>query len=333
MKHPPQQIPGKLIKRLLFFGALAYYARQNRDGQLRRRSKVISIFSAPRGGSTWLAETLQQLPRSVALLEPLHKDAYREIRQLDLGWDPYIPEQAQWPEAEALFSRLFDGRLTPWRNYITSPWRHLLRPDFVVIKFVRGNLCLPWLVNRFSDIHPVVLLRHPCAVVASQLRHPLWSWAHGMQQFQYPAGRYSDEFYAQFADITRSLRHPDEILAARWAIFTAHVLKHREHNRKWHTMAYERIYSEPAEELARLARFLELDTPPTLNTGTISASTIAGSSDRIQSGAQLSHWRQTLEPAQIRRIMNVVRELGVECYSADQVEPDYGQLYATGPGA
>ena len=58
--------------------------------------EAVVIFSDPRGGSTWLMEMLEQIPRSTTIFEPLHAELGLMEEELDLGWRPYIPADYQW---------------------------------------------------------------------------------------------------------------------------------------------------------------------------------------------------------------------------------------------
>jgi len=44
----------------------------------------------------------------------------------------------------------------------------------MIIKFVRANRLLPWMCQTFDIRSPVLLVRYPCAVIASQLKSTAW---------------------------------------------------------------------------------------------------------------------------------------------------------------
>lgn len=75
-------------------------------------SENLVMCSAPRGGSTWLAELLTEVPRTALLFEPMY------VRMRDTGpfqglsivsYQP-VPESASWPELEAAFNDVLRGK-------------------------------------------------------------------------------------------------------------------------------------------------------------------------------------------------------------------------------
>lgn len=44
-------------------------------------------------------------------------------------------------------------------------------------------MLLPWIVKNFN-VNPILLIRHPCAVVNSQIRHENWNHI-GKEQISY----------------------------------------------------------------------------------------------------------------------------------------------------
>ncbi len=146
-----------------------------------KNTQNISIFSSPRGGSTWLAQTLASLLKGNIVWEPLfYKPSkrgilyqafkYPERYALDFKWNPYLPEDVNHEKAFRFFSRLFSKEIVNLELYRYNDLKLVCSKKWFVYKFCYGNNLLPWLVNRF-EIKPILLLRHPCAVVASQLHH------------------------------------------------------------------------------------------------------------------------------------------------------------------
>ena len=76
------------------------------------------LFTDPRGGSTWLSEAINRIPKTVVLWEPLN--IYKVDQVVKLGFAntnlQYIPELATWEEAYLFFEKLFKGRILS--NYI-----------------------------------------------------------------------------------------------------------------------------------------------------------------------------------------------------------------------
>src|SRR5690606_852588 len=133
------------------------------------------IFSDPRGGSTWLMQIVKQVTNKPILWEPLHVKNVPELQKIGFGWRQYIPEQANWTEAKEFFDKLFKGKiLNPWIMQQTTK-QELLQADQLVVKFCRGNALMPYLTSTYSfKYKPIFMVRHPFAVVASQMKHGGW---------------------------------------------------------------------------------------------------------------------------------------------------------------
>src|SRR5690606_7146300 len=70
------------------------------------------IFAEPRGGSTWLMETIQMITQEPVIWEPLHLGRKNNpFKKLNFEWRQYIPEEMEWEEAKILFSKLFSGKI------------------------------------------------------------------------------------------------------------------------------------------------------------------------------------------------------------------------------
>src|SRR5690606_8614167 len=113
-------------------------------------NKARIICGDPRGGTTWLAQLLNQLPGSALIWEPLAVSEVREVNALNFQWRQFIPQNESWPEARALMERILSGRLlSPYLCQQTTPgqFRHA---SHLLIKFCRANQLLPWLTKQFN---------------------------------------------------------------------------------------------------------------------------------------------------------------------------------------
>jgi hypothetical protein len=173
--------------------------RKLRNGLCQVVSKMVNfdpnenlvIFGDARGGSTWMAELIGQVPKTVLLWEPLHIGRVDYFKQLNFAWRQHIPEDETWYEAQGAFEQLFRGKvLTHYTCSFSSPF-YFLFADRMLVKFCRANALVPWLTRVFDfKYEPIYLVRHPFAVVASQLSHP--AWESKFDGYQIPDGPYND---------------------------------------------------------------------------------------------------------------------------------------------
>lgn len=219
--------------------------------------KSVIITGSPRSGTTWLAEILQQEKGAYMLFEPLSLKNKR-VRKIGFDWRQFIPEGANWPEAESMFNDLSSGKyLTPWM-LSHSERSGLLKADFFILKFVRANLLLPWLIDIIKpDRDPVFIVREPFSVVKSQLSH---NWIEQKKvNFQLPVSRYSNEYYGQFEPILKKVETPVEFLIARWCLDNHYLLNHQDNDSKWITVKYEDLNSAPEREIRRICNRWKID--------------------------------------------------------------------------
>lgn len=143
---------------------------------LRRQhdlSNTIVLTGLPRSGTTWLGEILNTLPNSAMLFEPLHLRFVPEAAAAGFTWNNLIHPDEDKPEAVTFMRNVLSGRvLNVWtaRDLKIS---NCLNTEFFIVKFVRAENLLSWMAANFPIRKPLFLIRHPCAVVSSQLKRHL----------------------------------------------------------------------------------------------------------------------------------------------------------------
>jgi hypothetical protein len=290
--------------------------------------KNILIFGNSRGGTTILAELFLNRNRAV-IWEPLMPNAlkyYNADFVGNLGNIPYIAPEVFWSDANDFFTKLFGG------IYLSSAmFKYNLKdndywnPNQVIMKFCRGNALLPWLCNNF-DIKPIYLIRHPLAVVSSQLQHMNFrGYKVHADTMSYQNGKYL-KLFEMYRDQIRNIRSIEEMFAVWWCLSNAGPLIINEANRKWITVSYEMLIKQPEFEYERVTSHTgnSFSSDYLLKLKRPSASSIAGFKD-FEKGNQLSVWRNHLSRGQIKLILNKVYQFGFTMYS-DKSEPDYTKL-------
>ncbi|MBZ0205145.1 MAG: sulfotransferase [Flavobacteriales bacterium] len=279
-------------------------------------SRAILLFASPRGGSTWMEEMLATIPRTATIWEPLDLDRGTGFRELGFGWRQHIPEETRWPEAEELFTCLFSGKLlSPYLAQATTP-AELRAADRLIVKFVRGHLLLPWLVKRFSMPKPVLLVRHPCAVVASMMKHGAWD-EHPIPP-PLPAAHRYDELVMHYHNIAGTIRTKEEYLAHIWCSTHAYLLKHPLNDKAWTTITYEELLLDTEGTLKKVFAPWGMPVPQAaLELSKHPSRTTRPGSPTAQPLDQLTHWRSLLDQGQQDRILGMVERFDVDLYGTD----------------
>lgn len=296
----------------------------------------IGVFSNPRGGSTWLANSLNVSENSAIVWEPLFKYrkfhinalnpfSYPEIHEIGFGWNQHIPENANWQEAFEFFDALFAKEIKNIKLYRFNDLSKIKQANTFIYKFCFGNLVLPYLVNHFN-LKSVFMLRHPCSVVSSQLNHS-WKYLQKDATFNVPDMRFND-IYQKHEHLLKNIKYPEENLVALWAITNNYIIRHPDNNKKWITIAYEDLYLRKEEVLKKIYEKLNLKWTDkiTIELNKKSFTSNLNTKSYIGKKEQLDVWKKRLTSDQIKRIFNLLDKFEIDYYS-DLAEPDYSIIY------
>ena len=285
--------------------------------------KTILVAGWARSGTTWLAEALSAIPRSAILFEPFHPERVPEAASADFATAGILAPGEGTPAQKLFMQRVLEGRVLNWWTCSSNPLARAVRPDVWIVKEIRANYLLEWILGTFPVHRAVLIVRHPCATVASRMSQG-WSPGHADTKVkQFAALRR----YPHLQALCRDLSDPVEVLAARWCIMNYVPLILRP--RPFHVLAYESVATRGVEALGPLFADWGLDVPSTLEASLrrASSTTKAGSMQGIVHSQPIDQWKRKLTPDQIARILKVVRRFGMDCYS-EECEPDYDRLTA-----
>jgi len=286
---------------------------------------TIVVACTGRGGSTWLAQIVSTLPHHHLLWEQLHWRTNPECQDYGFGEPIYLTNERARTEQEQFVRRVLTGQtlssaINTSRYF--QPW-DLIRVRAYVAKFVTANMLLPWMVETFG-VRTIYMVRHPCAVVASQMKHERWDEVekefceHPVLFQEYPHLRRTFE----------AINSTEEILAFNWAVQNIIPLKHP-NPKPWITTTYEALVEDGMNEVERI--FGELGEPvpqraePMLNR---SSATSSEASSNHRNREQLTKWRKRLSTAQIGRILEVVDDSGIAVYD-DGLYPNLDRASVT----
>ncbi|HDY90380.1 MAG TPA: hypothetical protein ENH82_19955, partial [bacterium] len=159
----------------------------------------IIIAGSGRSGTTWVQDVLAIANDRDTVFEPLHPAGAKKARPFSYKYhDPSekvddlyrFINTALKGEMRTLWAvyRIRPDKFNPIKHkpkYVIAHFRkfltHLRKYKLpsgqraLVVKFIRANLLLPWMSQNFNS-PMVLLLRHPCAVIASRLSIPDRDW-------------------------------------------------------------------------------------------------------------------------------------------------------------
>jgi hypothetical protein len=217
-------------------------------GRGDHRSSVF-LAGSGRSGTTWVSAVIN------------HRNAYRFV------FEPFHPGRVGMMEdfRRRQYLRPGDRReeyLGPARTALTGGIRSLWTDRFNnklvarrrLIKDIRANLLLGWIHENFPGMPIILLLRHPCAVVASQLA---LGWQEVLLETMEQEELVEDFLLPVEAEI-RAARDPFERHLFSWCIENYVPLRQFGPG-EIHLAFYESFLVHPERELRRLFSFLGED--------------------------------------------------------------------------
>ncbi|MEO1202925.1 MAG: sulfotransferase domain-containing protein, partial [Pseudomonadota bacterium] len=216
-----------------------------------------------------------------------------------------------WPDGEAFMDDVLSARVL---NNWTASRLPLRRAAFVrrwVIKFVRANPLLAWMVEQFDMPKPILVVRHPCAVYSS------WTYRN-WPVADYPPPKQCRYFSAfpEHLGIRDEIHSKEEYFAAAWCMEHSAVFRQLPADR-YHLCFYEDLLANPEAELSRLCSVSELELPASIADVLKRPSGKASDTLDSDSNRQLSLWQQKLPEQTAERIIGVLRRFDLELYDTN----------------
>lgn len=309
---------------------------------------TILVVGAPRSGTTWLMKILSTLPRYTNIFEPLNPIWCPESFEIGFRSRTYLSLDTNWPEGEDYLKKTFTGQianlaikdsliasLLPGLS-IENVMRQLLG-DKLVVKSVNINRLLPWIAERFHLRNIFFIIRHPCAVVASQLKTGLCGYRPSSPPYKdiFPTlDNILDEaskikrLDLDIIDKLKKIKTREEILAASWCLDN-YIPFSLPKPHTWSLVIYEKLVKDGENEIIRLFNKIdEKKIPRSAFQKLEKPSMLAEREDYKlikKPDQQLAKWKKSLSEKQIERILEIASDFGFDFYSRE-LEPDYKKI-------
>ena len=302
---------------------------------------TVIIAGSGRSGTTWVQDSLARANNLQTIFEPLHPIGVPAAGEFAYK---YYGADADDQNLKLFMDQVLSGNYRSlWMNYRIRPDRfNFVRegiPNAVynfrrliqhynkyrvkgehgfIIKFIRANLMLPWLVRQYN-VRALYVTRHPCAVIASRLSLGGKDWTS-----QLSLDRYRDDpvvvrlIQHEFGvDITDSFSTVaaltcvwciENLLAIKWANEAGYMVT-----------SYEKLLLEPEREWERVIGGLGLlYVPGSALREKPSQQVSTKMQGKAFSESYLGKWRQSLTVDQINEISSVLDRFSCSIYSVDE---------------
>jgi len=177
------------------------------------------------------------------------------------------------------------------------------------------------MTEKFPTKPPILIIRHPCAVVASKILHGGWKnyklkWGYDSRFI---------EAYPWVIDILRDIKTEEEVCAATWCMdYFAALSTPKPH--PWILVSYEKLVNQGESELQRIFNALDMYLPEDAVKQLKVPSWSARKECPIITGEDLlADYKKFLSKNKIKRILDLVSLFGLNFYGED-LEPDYNRL-------
>jgi len=316
--------------------------------KINAQSSVL-LIGAPRSGTTWVMEMIEALGDYRVVFESFHTGFYPISRKfisrfLDdpvyrVVYRPYLPVYYEDSDLEKYIGMVLRGRVSGyWGSPPTRLAKNLrwLKAERVLVKDVWIPRLLPWIIHRFyHEIkRSLLLVRHPCAVIESQIRtcigNPLCRYSRhivkkavlkqldGIEELKDVA----DRIRPKLMNIDKSV----ELLAAIWSMDYFIPLYHNTGN-LYTVIAYEDLVLRPARTIKSLVQLLELGSIENseklsrliVHRATTTKEVVSKTFDNVYK------WRNRLSRQQIESILRVTNAFNLIIYDKN-IEPNYDAL-------
>lgn len=296
---------------------------------------TIIVSGAPRSGTTWLAELLRSLSGYKFLNEPLLLSNSKEARDAGFAWRTHISPDESHPQFRAFFERALSGRLPNgplWHYQSKSRFGRLIEHvtrQKLVVKFCRAGRLLHWLLQQFDVRGTVMIIRHPCAVLASQLEHGGWAPDQLIYDIdsEEALGQIPDNIRNRYRNILDEISTRLGLMTAVWCLdYYVPFVEYARKGHPWVLVPYERLVLDGMSETERILEGVDAKMTDEVRKQLDVASAYASSD--LETGnrrKQLSKWQDRLSGDQIDRILEIVTAFGLDFYTKE-LEPNYKRL-------
>ncbi len=278
-----------------------------------------SVFLAGsgRGGTTWVSEIINYGGEYRYVFEPFHPGKVSICKN-------FRSKQYLRPDDRR------EEYLEPARKILTgalrSGWTDRFNRKFVarrrLIKDIRANLLLGWMRANFPGMQIILLLRHPCAVVASRLA---LGWRDNLSETM-EQEELVEDFLGPMEPEIRGARDAFERHLFLWCIENYVPLRQFAPG-EIHLAFYENFLAHPDDEIRRLLASLGRDPDERVYSALSRPSPLS----RKGAGSEapsVDAWRRHVTDARLERATEILGLFGLQRIYGEGAMPDPSGAHA-----
>lgn len=305
-------------------------------------SKTIIIFGSPRSGTTWLTNIICSIPHYCTIFEPFHNNWFPESRNVGFCNHKYVSIKKPYKKGKNYIKKILQGHVSsknPWfkESLLMNPigfcreGLNTILSEKIIIKCVRANRFIPWMIKNFPKPKYIFILRHPCAVISSQIEtniigyFPPQKWIIDKELIISQANQILDKDKDKvLLKKIKKIETKEEILSLIWCLDTIIPLKNIDFN-KYYLVTYEDLVKDGLASIKKIFHYIDEPMPKKVTRGLNKPSNTTSDKRYLGTKRQLSKWKKKLSADQINSILKVTKWFDLEFYSETE-EPDYNLL-------
>jgi hypothetical protein len=195
----------------------------------------------------------------------------------------------------------------------------VLRQRYRVIKDIRANLMLRWLHRQFPEVPMLLLVRHPCAVVASRMKLG-WATDSDIVSFTSQPDLVQD-FLADRMRAIETANTEEAKHAVIWCVSNLVPLVQFAGTGLM-VVHYEDLCTRPHAEFSRIFAQLGIDYHDSVFDDLAAPSmTSRAGSEIVTGGDRLADWSKVLSAGQVRNVLEVVDRFGLSYLYGESAVP------------
>lgn len=277
------------------------------------KGSTLLISGMGRSGTTWLSEVINYDNRYRDIFEPFLAGKVREAQEF--RYYHYIRPVDDIPDLAGQARRILAGKVrSGWTDQSNRKRLSFRR----IIKDIRTNLMLKWLVGLRPGMPIILLVRHPLAIVSSW-RKLKWGVEAGGTISDFDGIVAQENLLNDFPRIVEARDRIDrddyfEQLLFLWGVLYS-VPLYQQTGTEWLVVFYENLLLQPREEFARVFDFVGRTVSTEKIMGTVlkpSKTNFLRKDFRNSAAAMVNKWKGDFTATEIARAGEIVRIFGLD---------------------
>lgn len=268
----------------------------------------VILSGSGRSGTTWIADIINYKSDYRLMFEPFHPhnvNVWQKFKS-KLYFSPECNDKAY----KRVIGTILAGNIRDsWVDKYNTKTIYRRR----LLKCIYGNLLLRGIYVQYPGIQIVLLLRHPCAVVSSQLQvDAKWGALWGALSEYFAQEDLVEDFLLPFKEAAQNVHNKFEELLFIWCIQNYIPLRQFKRN-EIHLVFYENFCKYPKQEIERLFKFLGRRYNDTIfeKIKTNSATSWLKDTAALTSDDLIDSWREHVTREQLERAIEILSIFGL----------------------